>query len=121
MAPSRPVRSMAERSGCTLGASGPISCGRGTDTMAGDTNDPRRQRLVTFKWLRGGLIGQFSINAQLWGAIEWSGKRNAWCVEDACGRCLAHEPSICGQAAARDAAVELAQAMIRDGPYAKPR
>jgi len=88
--------------------------------MAGDTNDPRRSRPIDIKWLKGGLIGQLSINGHLWGAIEWSGKRNAWCIEDACGRCLAHEPSICGQAAARDAAMRLARAMVRDGRMPSP-
>ena len=88
--------------------------------MASHSNDPRRHRPITIKWLRGGLIGQLLVGTEFWGAIEWSKKRNAWCIEDAEGRCLAHEASIHGQAAARDAAIKLAQAIIRDGRMPSP-
>jgi hypothetical protein len=46
--------------------------------MASHSNDPRRHRPITIKWLRGGLIGQLLVGTEFWGAIEWSKKRNAW-------------------------------------------
>jgi hypothetical protein len=88
--------------------------------MVGDSNDPRRQEPISIKWLNRGLIGRLLVGGEFWGAVEWSPKRNAWCVEDACGRCLTHQASICGQAEARDAAVKLARTMIRDGRMPSP-
>lgn len=82
------------------------------------TSDPRRQKPVVIKW--HGLIGQLTIDGKPWGAIEWSEKRGAWCIEDAEGQCLRHKESIRGQAAAKEAAIELAQAMILDGRMPSP-
>jgi hypothetical protein len=47
--------------------------------------------------------------------VEWSEKRKQWCIEDCEGRCLAHAASIRGQAASKEAAVSVTEAMIRDG------
>lgn len=88
--------------------------------MVGDSNDPRRERPISIKWVKRGLIGQLRVGGEFWGAIEWSETRDAWCVEDVEGRCLTHANHICGQAAARDAAIELAEAMIRDGRLPSP-
>jgi hypothetical protein len=82
------------------------------------TDDLRRQKPIKIKW--DGMIGQLTIDGESWGAIEWSEKRGAWCIEDAEGACLRHKASIHGQAAAKDAAIELAEAMIRDGRMPSP-
>jgi hypothetical protein len=82
------------------------------------TDDPRRQRPIKIKW--NGMIGQLIIDGEPWGAIEWSEQRQAWCIEDAEGQCLRHKQSIRGQTDAKEAAIELAQAMIRDGRMPTP-
>jgi hypothetical protein len=83
-------------------------------------NDPRRQRPIAIKWVCGGKIGRLMIDREFWGAVEWSPKRNAWCVEDAEGRGLTHEAHIHGQGAAKPNAIALAQTMIRDGRLPSP-
>jgi hypothetical protein len=54
------------------------------------------------------------------GAVEWSEKRQMWCIEDVLGACLKHASSIHGQAAAKEEAETLAGAMIRDGRFPSP-
>jgi hypothetical protein len=83
-----------------------------------ESADPRRQKPVTITW--DGMTGELTIDGESWGAIEWSPKREAWCIEDAEGECLRHKASIHGQAAAKDDAIALAQAMIRDGRMPSP-
>jgi hypothetical protein len=56
-----------------------------------------------------------------WASVEWSEKRQQWCVEDVEGRCLAHAASIRGQAASKEEAAWLAEAMIRDGRMPSPQ
>src|SRR5262245_13595398 len=80
----------------------------------------RRQRPVTIEWTRNGLIGRLLMDGENWGAVEWSEKRKAWCIEDAEGRCLSHHSHIHGQAIAKDEAITLAQAMIQDGRMPSP-
>jgi hypothetical protein len=48
-------------------------------------------------------------------SVEWSEKHQCWCIEDAAGACLAHEEAIHGAAESKDAALALAEAMIRHG------
>ena len=84
------------------------------------SNDPRRQKLVTIEWAYD-KVGRLIIDGELWAAVEWSEKRQAWCIEDAEGRCLRHQAHIRGQAAAKDAAIALAEAMIRDGRMPSPQ
>jgi hypothetical protein len=84
------------------------------------SNDPRRQGPLAINWIRGGSIGQFFIDGKLWGAVEWSDKRKAWCIEDAEGRCLSHHSHIHAQDADKAGAVALAEAMIRDGRMPTP-
>jgi hypothetical protein len=67
-----------------------------------------------------GDIAQFHIDEQLWAAVEWSEKRQAWCIEDAEGRCLSHASHIRGKAASKKQAIELAKAMISDGRMPTP-
>jgi hypothetical protein len=81
--------------------------------------DPRRQRPIKVEWLSE-EIGRLSIGGIHWGAVEWSEKRQAWCIEDAEGRCLSHHSHVHGQAASKDAAVTLAREMIRDGRMPTP-
>jgi len=71
-------------------------------------------------WTDDRLIGRIFIDDELWCAVEWSEKRQAWCIEDAEGRCLSHRAHVHGQAAAEDDAVALAFEMIRDGRMPSP-
>ena len=67
--------------------------------------DPRRQRPVEVKW--SATIGQISIDGEHWANVEWSYKREAWCIEDAEGACLKHTAHIRGQEASREAAISI--------------
>jgi hypothetical protein len=60
------------------------------------------------------------VGGEFWAGVEWSEKRQAWCIEDAEGGCLRHEASIHGQAHSKRAAVALAREMIRDGRIPSP-
>ncbi|MFL5237178.1 MAG: hypothetical protein ACJ8EL_06165 [Rhizomicrobium sp.] len=83
-----------------------------------DIVDPRRQRPITIRW--DGLTGTLFIDGESWGAVEWSDKRQAYCIEDAEGRCLSHHSHIHGKNKDKDGAVALAEAMIRDGRMPTP-
>lgn len=91
-----------------------------SDIMPMGVSDPRRAQPVTIDWTHDG-IGRMSINGEFWAAVEWSEKRQAWCIEDAEGQCLSHAASIRGQATAKDEAVALAVAMICDGRLPSPQ
>lgn len=80
-----------------------------------DTDDPRRQQPVKVRWMEPGKIAHLVINGALWSEVEWSEKRNAWCIQDAEGRCLSHHSHIHAEDKDKAGALELAQAMIRDG------
>lgn len=80
--------------------------------------DPRRHQPIKVEWF--GLIGRLLIDGMSWGAVEWSDKRQAWCIEDAEGRCLSHHSHIHGEDKDKDGAVTLAEAMIRDGRMPTP-
>jgi hypothetical protein len=81
-------------------------------------DDARRQRPIKIRW--EGMIGRLYINDELWGAIEWSDKRQAWCIEDAWGQCLSHHSHIHGIDKDKDGAIALAEAMIHDGRLPSP-
>jgi hypothetical protein len=81
-------------------------------------SDPRRQRPINIRW--NGMIGRLYIDDERWGAIEWSNKRQAWCIEDAEGRCLSHHSHVHGEDKDKDGASALAEAMIRDGRMPSP-
>jgi hypothetical protein len=83
-------------------------------------DDPRRLKPAEVKLYLGGKVGQLKIDGVLWAAVEWSEKRQAWCIEDAEGRCLEHASHIRGQEASKEAALALAQEMIRDGRMPTP-
>jgi hypothetical protein len=81
----------------------------------------RRALPVKIEWGEDAArIGRIIIGGEYWGAVEWSEKRQAWCIEDAEGRCLAHAESIHGQAPTKDEAIALARDMIRDGRLPSP-
>jgi hypothetical protein len=89
--------------------------------MTDTTNDSRRAQPVSIKWTKdGAAIGRLYVGGKFWGAIEWSAQREAWCIEDAEGRCLSHVASIRGQTSSKSKAVTLAREMIRDGRLPTP-
>jgi hypothetical protein len=82
--------------------------------------DPRRQGRIRVVFRGDGKVGMLQVAGEPWGAVEWSEKRGAWCIEDTEGRCLRHASSIHGQAAAKEEAVALAEQMVRDGTFPDP-
>jgi hypothetical protein len=61
-----------------------------------------------------------SIGGRLWAEVEWSRSRQAWCIQDAAGQCLAHVEHIVGQDRDPQAAIRLAKRMIVDGSMPSP-
>jgi hypothetical protein len=55
-----------------------------------------------------------------WAAVEWSERRQAWCIEDAEGHCFRHRDHIHDEEVGKNAAVMLATAMIRNGRMPTP-
>jgi hypothetical protein len=85
-------------------------------------NDPRRRLLITIDWgSDAARIGRIRVGTEYWGAVEWSERRQAWCIEDVEGGCLAHAASIHGKTASKEAAEALAREMIRDGRMPSPQ
>jgi hypothetical protein len=82
------------------------------------SDDPRRRKPIVIHW--DGLIGRLIIDGEMWGAVEWSEKRGAFCIEDAEGRCLSHHSHIHGEDKDKAGAIALAEAMIRDGRMPTP-
>jgi hypothetical protein len=87
--------------------------------MSDRADDPRRQGPVKVRWVPTG-IAHLSIDGHLWSEVEWSEKRQAWCIQDAEGRCLTHTASIHAQTDSKAEALALAQQMIRDGRLPNP-
>lgn len=83
-----------------------------------DIEKLRRQQPIDIHW--NGSIGTLRIDGTSWGAVEWSDKRQAWCIEDAEGRCLSHHSHIHAEDKDKAGAVALAEAMIRDGRMPTP-
>jgi hypothetical protein len=79
-----------------------------------------RKSTIEIEWTKDGSIGRLTVGGELWAAVEWSEKRQAWCIEDSAGRCLRHHGHIHGREASKEAAVKLARAMIRDGRMPDP-
>jgi hypothetical protein len=86
-----------------------------------DTAASGREGELAVSWTARGLIGRVSLAGEHWASVEWSEKRQQWCVEDVEGRCLTHVASIRGAADSKEAAAALAEAMIRDGRMPSPR
>jgi hypothetical protein len=89
------------------------------ERMDGDNRTYRAGEL-TIAWQPSGLIGRVSLDGEHWASVEWSEKRQQWCIEDVEGRCLTYTASIRGQAASKEEAVALAEAMVRDGRMPTP-
>ena len=79
-----------------------------------------RQGSIAITWTADG-IGQVTLDGKHWCSVEWSEKRQRWCVEDSEGQCLKHVASIKGMAESKEAAVALAESMIRDGRMPDPK
>lgn len=82
--------------------------------------DLRRTHPLRLHWDADGLSGRITIDGEIWAYVEWSEKRQAWCTEDAAGRCLRHAADERGRAASKKEAVALATAIIRDGRLPPP-
>ena len=89
------------------------------ERMSADRID--RTGKLTIAWAAADEgIGAVSLDGVVFARVEWSEKRQAWCVEDAAGQCLRHVGSIKGAAASKEEAVALAEAMIADGRMPDP-
>jgi hypothetical protein len=85
------------------------------------SNDPRRAREITTR-IRGVADKRhafLTIDGQRWAVVEWGGP-GRWCIEDDQGRCLTHAEDTRGIAPTLADAIELAEAMIRDGRMPSP-
>jgi polyhydroxyalkanoate synthesis regulator phasin len=81
----------------------------------------RRAKPVKITWTDDSArMGRITVGGEYWGAVEWSEKRQCWCIEDSEGRCLAHVLHIHGKASTKDEAVALALDMVRDGRLPSP-
>jgi len=60
------------------------------------------------------------IEGQMWSEVEWPHDRQAWCVQDAAGHCLAHVEHIVGENRDVETAIRLAKRMIVDGRMPAP-
>lgn len=90
-----------------------------SDNGAG-VSDERRSGKISIEWSKHG-VGRLKIGRERWASVEWSELRQQWCIEDNSGRCLTHAGSLRGEAASKDDAVALAEAMIRDGRMPTPQ
>jgi len=93
---------------------------KGFNTAITYSQDPRRENAVAITWSQNNLLGRITVDSEFWAAVEWSEKHQCWCIEDVTGACLAHEDGIRGAAESKEAAVALAEAMIRDGRMPTP-
>jgi hypothetical protein len=87
-----------------------------------DPTDRRRYGVIETRFRQHGQVAIYtlSVAGQIWAQVEWSRSRNAWCVQDASGRCLAHCDAIYGQDVDAQTAVALARRMIVDGRMPSP-
>jgi hypothetical protein len=70
---------------------------------------------------------ELSIEGQRWAEIDWSYVKSAYCIQDACGHCLAHMGSVVAAMSATAptiegmrAAINEAVRMVRDGRMPSP-
>ena len=80
-----------------------------------------RHRPIKIEWTGDGLIGRLTIGGEQWGAVEWTEKRQRWCIEDSEGRCLTHAASIRGMAESKQEAVALGRSHGSRWPNADPK
>jgi hypothetical protein len=72
--------------------------------------DYRRYRVIEVRRVNADTY-HLTIDGELWSEVEWSASRQAWCVQDAAGQCLAHVEHIVGQD--RDVQLPLRRGRIR--------
>jgi hypothetical protein len=81
----------------------------------------RRTRRIKITWSSDAArVGRITVGGEYWCGVEWSERRQAWCIEDTEGACLAHAAHIHGRASTKEAAAALAIEMIRDGRMPSP-
>jgi len=83
-------------------------------------NDRSRYGVVEVRRLNAETY-HLTIGGELWSEVEWSSTRQAWCVQDAAGRCLTHVEHIVGQDRDVQTAIRLAKRMILDGRMPTPQ
>jgi hypothetical protein len=83
------------------------------------TTDQRRYGVIEV-WRRNAETYHLMIDGQMWSEVEWSHDRQAWCIQDAAGHCLAHVEHIVGQNRDVQTAIRLAKRMIVDGSMPTP-
>ena len=84
-----------------------------------NANDKRRYGIIEVRPINQATY-HLTINDKLWSEVEWSPSRQTWCIQDACGLCLAHCEHVHGDHIDQRTAVALAKAMIRDGRMPTP-
>lgn len=80
----------------------------------------RREGKIAIEWSATG-IGSVSLDGVVFARVEWSERRQKFCIEDSEGQCLKHVGSIKGMSASKDEAAALAIAMVRDGRMPDPK
>jgi hypothetical protein len=83
------------------------------------TADKRRYGVIEVH-RRNAETYRLVIDGQMWSEVEWSHDRQAWCVQDAAGHCLAHVEHIVGENRDVETAIRLAKRMIVDGRMPTP-
>ena len=83
------------------------------------TTDKRRYGMIEV-WRRNAETYHLMIDGQMWSEVEWSHDRQAWCIQDAAGQCLAHVEHIVGENRDVETAIRLAKRMIVDGRMPTP-
>jgi hypothetical protein len=81
--------------------------------------DQRRYGVIEVRRLNTDTC-HLTINGEMWSEVEWSPSRQAWCIQDAAGRCLTHVEHIVGQDRDVQTAIKLAKRMIVDGRMPSP-
>jgi hypothetical protein len=56
--------------------------------------DKRRYGIIEVRCVRRNIYYPM-VNGQLWSEVEWSPSRRTWCIQDACGHCLAQASHAC--------------------------
>src|SRR5262249_56405926 len=82
-------------------------------------SDRRRYDVIEVRRLNAETY-HLTINGEMWSEVEWSKSRQAWCIQDAAGRCLTHVEHIVGQDRDVQTAIRLAKRMIVDGRMPAP-
>jgi hypothetical protein len=90
-----------------------------TQMKTHQNTDRRRYGVIETRYI-GNDAYHLTINGELWSEVEWSPRRQTWCIQDAEGRCLAHCEHTHATHIDQHTAVALAKRMIRDGRMPTP-